>query len=134
MVGQRPSYVSALRAEPSTEMEKFAFQTSPWLYFYSSASYNDWCISESGLFCFQTYEKVVSTVIRWLLACGEQSSLGLVHKIASDQCSQTFWSWDSFKLLKIIEESKELLFVYVNLSIFSKLETKTENCLKYLFI
>lgn len=64
MAGHRPSYISALGAEFSTEMEKFASQTSPWLYFYSSASYNDWYIPKSGLFCFQTYEKIVSTVIR----------------------------------------------------------------------
>lgn len=104
---------------------KVCFPKLPLGFFYSSASYNDWHIPESGLFCFQTYEKVVSTVIRWLLACGKKSSLGLVHKIAPDQCSQTFWSWDPFILLKITEDSKELLYnMSVNLSIVTKLETK----------
>lgn len=51
-----------------------------------------------------------------------------------EKCHQSFWSQDSFTLLRNTKDPKEFLSMFIFLALFTILEIKTKAFIKYLLI
>lgn len=109
-------------------------KTSFWFYFYSSASYNDWVhswiwfvlVPNTWESCVHSYQMIAGTREELLVLCAQNgpdySRLYQELEFSKFLVLGTFNTPKNYRSLK-------RSFIYVNLSIVTKLKLK--NCLKY---